>query len=591
MLGAIVPGRKVCEAEGVEKALAIKAASPDAVVIASLGVSRLGKVALPDDCARIIVGDAKNDGDKALARKAAQAAAERTGKSVGLAFPSDGFGDIDEECAADGTDAVRAAIEKAELVLTATDLLKFPTDGAEPDPADLDYVIKGLIPRQSLGTCIGPSGVGKTTFAIDLAFHVALGLPYQGHRTRSGPVLYVGYEGLANLDRRISAAVHKFGMPGRSFARIMLPPSLNREQAKQGVESMLAAARQLEGAAGQACALIVIDTKARATAGDNEDSASDAAHYVEHAAGAIAAATRAAILTVHHTGKDETRGGRGSSALPAADDFRFKVSAEREVVIDKARDAETGNTLFSYDLKPVQLRVDAEGDKVTACVIEERAACPLGAKKSKQINSAQARRAMEVLESLYHDGKVVDVAAHEIGLSGIEPHRQPRVVLIDSWRDACRSKRLSDTGESAAEKKAFQRAVDALDRIGRIRRYDSYVWIPDQSRQDTSGHKADRVTSTRRQGQNLEGANASVLDLPADEETRDTSGQTETNVPNVSPAYRVATRGHSGTSPYRGCPDVPCPPMPDTEVACHGEDWAPPVMDDDEWNEETEPHA
>ena len=60
--------------------------------------------------------------------------------------------------------------------------------------------------------------------------------------------------------------------------------------------------------------MLVIDTLARAMAGSDENSASDVSLVVAKCE-AITMAAGAAILLVHHSGKDTSKGARGSTAL------------------------------------------------------------------------------------------------------------------------------------------------------------------------------------------------------------------------------------------------------------------------------------
>ena len=154
-------------------------------------------------------------------------------------------------------------------------------DGSEATAADHDYVLKGLI-KLGKAAIVGPSGAGKTSLAIDLCFQIARGQNYQGRRVKQRPVLYVGYEGLSGLKDCISAAVRMRGDPGKQFARLTISPSQKVADRAKGTQKIIAAARLLmrEAEAKNGC-VIIIDTKARATAGDDENSAADASTFIE----------------------------------------------------------------------------------------------------------------------------------------------------------------------------------------------------------------------------------------------------------------------------------------------------------------------
>jgi hypothetical protein len=87
---------------------------------------------------------------------------------------------------------------------------------------------------------------------------------------------------------------------------------------------------------------------------------------------AIREATNSHIMLVHHSGKDVARGARGHSSLRAATDTEIEVQNDdgnRAAIVTKQRDYQGGET-FAFDLKPVLLGVDQDGDEVASCVVE-----------------------------------------------------------------------------------------------------------------------------------------------------------------------------------------------------------------------------
>ena len=57
------------------------------------------------------------------------------------------------------------------------------------------WAIDGLMTERSVNILAGDSGIGKTPLATMAAIHKAAGLPFLGHATRQGPVLYCAGEG------------------------------------------------------------------------------------------------------------------------------------------------------------------------------------------------------------------------------------------------------------------------------------------------------------------------------------------------------------------------------------------------------------
>ena len=118
-------------------------------------------------------------------------------------------------------------------------------------------------------------------------------------------------------------------------------------------------------------ALVVIDTLARAMMGGDENSAQDVGAF-NNAVQALIASTGACVLILHHTGKDKTRGPRGSSALQGAIDTEIEIDG-RVLVPTKQRDMETGQPI-GYALLPLVVGIDDDGDMLTSCVVQPHTA-------------------------------------------------------------------------------------------------------------------------------------------------------------------------------------------------------------------------
>jgi RecA-family ATPase len=58
--------------------------------------------------------------------------------------------------------------------------------GAALKPSDAElslnslYLVKGWLDRGAMSVVYGPSNVGKTFFAVDVAYHIAVGRPWHG---------------------------------------------------------------------------------------------------------------------------------------------------------------------------------------------------------------------------------------------------------------------------------------------------------------------------------------------------------------------------------------------------------------------------
>jgi hypothetical protein len=152
-----------------------------------------------------------------------------------------------------------------------------------------------------------------------------------------------------------------------------VPLALDLLHAERGdVDRVIETAKLLAREVGEV-ALIVIDTLASTFGGGNENSPEDMGAYVANVQ-AIKGTTGAAVLLVHHCGKDEARGMRGHSALLGALDAELAIEGEpggqRIVRTGKVRDGDGYSDLFAFTLRVVGLGVDEDGDPVTTCVVD-----------------------------------------------------------------------------------------------------------------------------------------------------------------------------------------------------------------------------
>jgi hypothetical protein len=231
------------------------------------------------------------------------------------------------------------------------------------------YLVKGLIDVGTMSVIYGPSNSGKTFWTIDLAYHIAIGAPWRGRRVTQASVLYLAAEGGRGVINRVAALKQEHGVCDVPMAVKRAGLDLLHDQAD--LQHIVDLSAEVRAKLPEAPHLIVIDTLSRVMAGGDENSAADMTALIRNI-DAIRATTDAHILTVHHTGKDAARGARGHSSLRAATDTEIEIMNEdgaRAAVVTKQRDHNGGET-FAFNLKPVLLGHDQDGDEVSSCIIE-----------------------------------------------------------------------------------------------------------------------------------------------------------------------------------------------------------------------------
>lgn len=200
----------------------------------------------------------------------------------------------------------------------------------------VEWLVDGLLTRHGFAIAYGEPGSCKSFIAIDIALSVAYGRQWAGRETRQGAVLYIAGEGVGGLGKRVKAWCQARAVEGDAPFYVL--PTAVRFREQDEVEKLMRTISSF----GQQFTLVVVDTVARALLGGDENSATDAGLFVA-ACNAIGNHAGCAVWGIHHSGKDATRGMRGSSSLLGAVDTSIRIIKDEDVVnvsIEKQKDAE-----------------------------------------------------------------------------------------------------------------------------------------------------------------------------------------------------------------------------------------------------------
>ena len=316
-----------------------------------------------------------------------------------------------------------------------------------------DYV-EGLLIAGGMSVVYGPSNVGKTFFAADLAMHVAMGWEWRDREVSAMPVVYVAAEGSFGIRNRV-AAFRKHHALSAALPLYVIPVSVNLLDDEEAVERLINTVRV------KRAGMVVLDTLARVIAGGNENASEDMGKLIANC-DRIRAVADAHVMLVHHTGKDEARGARGHSSLRAATDTEIEVSGGDGVSVAKVtkqRDLEIEGE-FGFGLKVIGLGVNARGKEVTSCVVVEAAAAVK--KRGKRPRGAMQKTVLKALTN----------ALAEYGVATGDS----RGTVVDEVRWKAEALRLM-SGEPKHKQTNFRRAADALigDEFAGYR--DGRAWV------------------------------------------------------------------------------------------------------------------
>jgi hypothetical protein len=209
------------------------------------------------------------------------------------------------------------------------------------------WLVDGIIPDKGLTFLYGQRGKGKSFVTLDAALHIASGSKWLGRDTKAGGVIYCAGEGLAGYGVRVEGWARQH--PSLDVGNFRLMPLVPNFRDEKEVAKLARTIKQNLGDAK----LIIIDTVARAIPGAEENSSKDMGLFVA-ACDAIRQTCGVAVIGVHHSGKDDERGMRGSSALEGAGDAVIHLKRLEgnlvEIASDKMKDGE--------EFKPIILSLE-----------------------------------------------------------------------------------------------------------------------------------------------------------------------------------------------------------------------------------------
>ena len=324
------------------------------------------------------------------------------------------------------------------------------------------YLVKGWLDRGASSVVFGESNVGKTFFALDLAMHIASGQTWHGHRVAlgAGAVVYVAGEGGAGICNRIEALRRERAHLTAGADFVLLPTALDLCTSEDADHLAIALADL-----NRPISLIVIDTLARAMGNGDENAAKDMGAFVR-SVDFLRAETGAHVMVIHHSGKDTSKGARGSGALRGAVDTEIELTRSGQIIQAETRKQRDmpNEGLFAYTLHDVTLGTDEDGDPVTSAVVQPTEA-PV--KRGPKL-TGQALIAMQAFGDA--------LAAHGVTKTGSNFPSNRKCVSLDHWRTFCDGAALSSGESDGAKRKAFWDAKTKLQAKNLICIADGFAW-------------------------------------------------------------------------------------------------------------------
>lgn len=382
-----------------------------------------------------------------------------------------------------------------------------------------EWLIKGLLTRGERSMVAGPSQSGKSFAVLDMALSVARGVDYEAYaklggqrgwenrkfRTMRGGVIYQAGEGGRGIKKRLRAYREHHGIPvNADLPFVLLPSAVDLHGSDEDTNRLIEEIKHWSATFTVPLELIVIDTLSAATPGANENASDDMSRVLARCE-KIAQASKAHVMIVHHMNAAGEKPRGHTSIFANLDNAMVVRKAEglreperieygpdgytqmvpgrevREIILTKQKDGEDG-TQIRFVLKSVTLGVDADGDRVSSCVVVAPQLSPEqeaeGPGKPVLLSDQAGVFYAAVRRAINEHG---EAPPPSIGL--------PRRVRVVRWSHVVakfRDMTFEAAGETDPKKqedairKALSRHGEKLTARGVIARHTPFIWLTDK---------------------------------------------------------------------------------------------------------------
>jgi AAA domain len=282
------------------------------------------------------------------------------------------------------------------------------------------WILKGIIARNETSAWIAPPGAGKSALLTEISVHCAGKLDWRGHRAKEAcGVVIFALERADLFKRRLVAYQQRDGLQGLPIAVADAVIDLLNPNC---VDIIASTVREAERQFGCSVGLIGIDTYAKGIAanGGDEDKAKDqnrAAANLRSVHSRLE--NNVHIALVGHTGKDESRGARGSNAHLGDVDVMVQISGDtvKTAQVIKGND-QPERVVAEFKMEPYETGRDEDDEPVTTSIVS-----------AEYLKPSTEPRAKSKKEKLTPNQQTLFGMLHTAGASGL---------MLEDWNQKAR---------------------------------------------------------------------------------------------------------------------------------------------------------
>jgi len=355
-------------------------------------------------------------------------------------------------------------------------------DSIKDEP--VEWLIEDIIPKKAFVALYAPPASYKSFIALDMAEAIATGREWMGKAVKqAGVVLYIAGEGHGGLGARIKACKIKNDSPDGAPLYV-IRAQINLRSSQEDFDNLISAINDLLETVGEKLQMIVLDTLMRMSGGGfNENSSEDMGGFITQA-GKLQAFYDCALLVIHHSGKDVTKGLRGHSSLLGAVDTELEINRLDSVVnsgneavkgsgtitVTKQKDG-SDDIAIGFDVVAIDVSTSALGfESTTSLAVQPNSEIVQTTKKNAKNNAGSGGNQRMEMDSLM---KVIKEKASYREVEGTTRY----CVGLQAWRDEFWSMKGCTEDDKAAFQKAWTRARERLVDAKKIVIGSGFVWL------------------------------------------------------------------------------------------------------------------
>lgn len=277
----------------------------------------------------------------------------------------------------------RARPHSARTDLRLATLAEFATQ------PKIRWLVRGILPDDSLVVVFGPPKGGKTYSVCDLLMHGAHGMPWHGHRVpKALRVAFLAGEGRNGLRVRLHAWLSHHDNAALAGAFNILPSSLSLpDRVEELIELLKPFAPEV----------VVPDTLNAFFGPYDENSTQDMTRFVASLR-QLREALGCTLVVLHHTALADTGRERGSGVLRGAADVIIQVGKDESGSGNVGFQVITGRDIEPMEA-PVALKLtrvetdwlDEDGTPLTTCIVQSaNQPVTLAGRGSRPLGDAQS---------------------------------------------------------------------------------------------------------------------------------------------------------------------------------------------------------